>query len=154
MGGSGTLTPDKDVNSRWLALNNTLSERVHGALAKLGYRLEDLIIATQDTGQRASALEQEVYKTGCGKVLLLTHDLKSSTDHPGVISRAGFVVSVSHFEAVPPPSKRLSRAVKIVEEYDVEYEYILPPEAKQNASLSELAQSIAADLDKAHVLEK
>ena len=152
MGGGGTVTPSKDINSRWFAINSTLSRNVLSALSRLGYHVQGFIVDIQSTDQRAKALQQELYKTGCSKVLQITDELGSSAAQPGVLSKFTFVVSVSRLEAVSPPSKAYSRAVRIVEEYEVAYEY--DPNAKVAQDLSELAQSMATDVDKAGVLAK
>jgi hypothetical protein len=154
MGGGGTVTPDKDLNSHWVSLNSILARDLETALTNLGYRMQDFIVDIQDKAARAAALEAQVLKSGCGKVLQLTHELTSAPDKPGTYSKFTFVVSVSNFEAVTPSSKDITRAVRIAEKYEMAYEYAMTPKALGTLSFTDLAQSMAADVDKAGVLPK
>jgi hypothetical protein len=145
MGGGGTATKDLDTNARWVTLSSDLSHAVGSALASRGYHLSDFIVYLPDPEQRAKALEQTIYKTGCGKMLQITYDLSGASGAPA----SGFVVSVSRFEQTA--ASRTARSVGIIEEYNVEYEYI---PTKPKPTLGELAQSVADDLAKAGVLAK
>jgi hypothetical protein len=154
MGGGGTVTPDKDVNSHWFSLNSILSRNLVSALSQLGYRVQDFITDIPDADARGKALEDQVYKTGCWQVLRLTHELTAIPDKPGSFSKFTFVVSVFHLEQSPNPAKVNARIVKIAEKYEMAYQYEMTPQVIGKLSLTDLAQSMAADVVKASVLEK
>lgn len=154
IGGGGTVTADKDTNERWFILNSAVSRFLASALTKRGYRVQELISDIQGEDTRATALQQAVYKTGCSQVLRLTDELTSSKDHPGTVSKFDFVVSVLRLESLPPPSKAYTWAVRIAEKYEMAYEYDMKPDTIEKLSFSGLADSMAADVDKAHVLDK
>jgi hypothetical protein len=152
MGGGGSVTPDKNVNSRWFVINSTVSRNVMSALTVLGYRMEDFIVDIQDANKRAGALFQQLSRTGCGKVVQVVHQLRSA-DNSQYVTRFAFVVSVLHLEPADP-SNPAAKEIRFAGDYNKEYEYPLTKEIMENLSLSELARSIAADIDKAGVLEK
>jgi hypothetical protein len=154
MGGGGTVTPDKDVNTQWFSLNSILSRNLVSVLSQLGYRMQDFITDIPGADARGKALEDEVYKTGCWQVLRLTHELTPSPDKPGSFSKFTFVVSVFHLEQFPNPAKANARTVKIAEKYEMAYDYEMTPKVIGKLSLTDLAQSMAADVVKAGVLEK
>lgn len=152
-GGFGTMTQDQEVNGRWLGLNSDLSHAVSDKLGKAGYRLTDFIVYLPDPAKRAKVLEETVYKTGCHKVLQITFALSGGT--PGAPAskdapESGFVVSVSRLEQDVAPDGK-SRTLKIIEEYNVEYEYV---PSRPKPTLDSLAQSVTDDLVKAGLLEK
>ena len=149
MGGFGTMTQDQETNGRWLGFSSDLAHAVGDKLGKAGYRMSDFIVYLPDPTLRARALEETVYKTGCHKVLQISFDLRSTPDPKGA-PQSGFVVSLSRLEeSVAPDGK--SRTIKIIEAYNVEYEYV-PSHPKP--TLDALAQSVADDLAKAGLLEK
>jgi hypothetical protein len=154
IGGGGTVTSDKDVNSRWFSLNSILSRNLVSALSQLGYRMEDFITYLPNADAQGKAFEDQVYKTGCTQVLRLTHELTASPDKPASFSKFTFVVSVFHLEQFPTPSKTNARTVKIAEKYEMAYPYEMSPKVIGKLSLTDLAQSMAADVVKAGVLEK
>lgn len=148
-GGFGTMTPDPDTNGRWLGFNSDLSHAVSSRLGKAGYRLSDFVVYLPDPALRAKALEDTVYKTGCHKVLQISYDLRGPSA-PKDAPQSGFVVSVSRLEQTVAPDGK-SRTLKIIEEYNTEYEYI-PSHPKP--TLDGLAQSVTDDLVKSGLLEK
>jgi hypothetical protein len=150
MGTDGTGAKDADTNARWLALDSDLSHAVSGLLKQQGYRISDLIVYLPDRDKRGKALEDTVYKTRCHKVVQINFDLQSGTPDPKGAPQSGFVVSVSRLEQTIAPDGK-SRTLKIIEEYNTEYEYI--PERKK-PTLDGLARSISDDLVKAGLLEK
>jgi hypothetical protein len=150
MGAFGTITQDQHTNARWLTLGSDLSHTLSSLLTQQGYRIEDFIVYIPNAEVRAKALEDTIYKTGCHKVLQIHFDLQSGTSSPAGAPQSGFVVSVSRLEQTVAPDAK-SRTLKIIEEYNVEYEYV--PERKK-PTLEGLARSIADDLVKAGVLEK
>jgi hypothetical protein len=149
MGGGGPQTPDQSTYARWLGLASDLSHAVSRSLVKKGYRLSDFIIYLPDPDQRAKALEKTLYKTGCSKLLQISFALSSESNASGGAPASGFVVSVSRLEQTA--SSANSRGLRIAEEYNVEYEFA---PGKPKPTVAELAQSIADDLDKAHLLSK
>lgn len=149
MGGYGTMTQDQETNGRWLGFNSDLSHAVSGKLGTAGYRLSDFIVYLPDPDKRAKALEETVYKTGCHKVLQITYELRSSPG-PKDAPQSGFVVSVSRLEQDVAPDGK-SRTLKIIEEYNVEYEYV---PSRPKPTLDSLAQAVTDDLVKAKLLEK
>lgn len=153
-GGGGTVTPDQDTNSRWFILNSAVSRYLASALTKLGYPVQEFITSVQDEDKRADALQEQLYKSGCSQVLRLTDELTADPAHPGHLSKFTFVVSVLRLDELRPPSKAYTRSVRIAEKYEMAYEYPMKPGVIEKMSFSDLAQSMAADVDKAHVLQK
>jgi hypothetical protein len=150
MGGYGTMTQDQETNGRWLGLNSDLSHAVGDRLGKAGYRMSDFIVYLPDPTLRAKALEDTVYKTGCHKVLQISFDLHSGNAGAKDAPQSGFVVSLSRLEQDVAPDGK-SRTLKVIEEYNVEYEYV-PSHPKP--TLEGLAQSVTDDLVKAGLFEK
>lgn len=154
MGGGGTVTPDKDVNSRWVSLNSILARHLGNDLTKLGYRVQDFIVDIENADARSNALQAQLQKTGCGQVLELTHELTADPSKPGTFSKFTFVVSVLDLQSLVPTSKIYRRMIRIAEKYNTGYEYPMTPHVLEKLSLTDLAQTMADDVDKARVLQK
>jgi hypothetical protein len=155
--GTGTVeaignAPPEEVlrlKMKWGQLSLQLSGDVGGTLGKDGYHL---VPYTPDASAADSArlLENELYRTGCSKLLKITYDVSGATSSAADAPRFGFAVSVSRLEQTSATGAA-SRSVRIVEEYNVEYEYV--PE-RPKPTLAGLAQSVATDLKKAGVLPR
>lgn len=149
MGGFGTMTQDQETNAKWLGLSSDLAHSVGDKLGKAGHRISDFIVYLPDPTLRAKALQETVYKTGCHKVLQISFDLHS-TPGPKDAPQSGFVVALSRLEETVAPDGK-SRTIKIIETYNVEYEYI---PSRPKPTLDGLAQSVADDLAKAGLLDQ
>jgi hypothetical protein len=155
--GTGTVeairnAPTEDVlrlKMQWGQLALQLSSDLGGILGKHGYHLVPYA-PDESAADSARLLENEIYRTGCSKLLKVTYDLSGATSSSGDAPRSGFAVSVSRLEQASTGGAA-SRSVRIVEEYNVEYEYV-PNRPKP--TVTGLAQSVAADLEKAGVLPK
>jgi hypothetical protein len=155
--GTGTVEPIRNappedvlrLKMRWGQLSLQLSSDLGGILGKHGYHL--VPYAPDETAaDSARLLENEIYRTGCSKLLRITYDLSGATSGTGDAPRSGFAVSVSRLEQTSATGAA-SRSVRIVEEYNVEYEYV-PDRPKP--TLAGLAQSVAIDLEKAGLLPR
>lgn len=140
--GFGT-TPEKaspDLTRQWSILATALFHDLSRALGQMGYRVQEQLMLRTDPQDRGPLLEAELQKTGCGHLLQVTYEL---TGQGG-----GFGITVSSLEQT---AQKPRRAVRIVETYNVGYEFA--PE-KPKPTVSDLAASIAQDVDHAKVLPK
>jgi hypothetical protein len=154
IGGGGTVTADKAVNSNWLKANGALSRDVLTELSALGYKVRGFVVDTPDADARAHTVGVYIARTGCGKLLQIAHELRTGAKHS---SRFAFVITVLHLEpagAAAPAAGSSGRAVRLADDYSRQYEYAMTAKVRQRLPLGKLARTIAADLDKAGVLSK
>lgn len=150
MGGGGTDTGNQDVNNRWFVVNSHVSRQLMADLQGDGYHIVDFIVDIRDVNKRVAAMMQQLHSAGCGQVIQLTDDLSASALKPNLISRFAFSVSVIE-PKIDPASPR---TVHIDGSYKKDYGYPLTSDVMQHLSLSELARTMATDLENAGVLHK
>jgi hypothetical protein len=150
LGGGGTVTTSDDVNSRWFVVNSAISRALMTDLDADGYRIVDFIVDIRNVDQRAAAMMQQLHSAGCEQVIEVGDELRGSAANPQVVSRFAFVVSVLQ-PKIDPSSPR---TVDVGGTYQKNYEYPMTAEVLQQLSVSQLAKTMATDLEHAGALRK
>jgi hypothetical protein len=153
LGGGGTVTHSEDVDSKWFVINSGISKKLIEALVAKGYRIEETIVDVRDADRRFGVLVKHLQDARCDRAIQLAHILRISTEgQHATITAFDFQVSVvrpvlNSNEGGTPP-----KTGQVKSDYSKDYEYPLTSEIMQNLSFSELAQTMAADLEKSGAL--
>lgn len=153
LGGGGTVTHNEDVDSRWFVINSGVSKFLIEALVARGYQIEEAIVDVRDADKRFGVLVRHLQSAGCDRAVQLAHVLKFTTEgQHAQITAFDLQVSVvrlvsSDKEGAPAPTTG-----QVQSDYTKDYEYPLTAEVMQNLSLSELARTMATDLEKSGTL--
>jgi len=150
LGGGGTVTTSDDVNSRWFVVNSAISRALMTDLSADGYRIVDFIVDIRDVNKRAAALMQRLHSAGCEQVIEVGDELRGSVAQPQVVSRFAFVISVLQ----PNVDPTAPRTLQVGGTYQKDYEYPMTAEVLQALSVSQLAKTMATDLEHAGALQK
>jgi hypothetical protein len=145
MGGGGAVFASDDQNNKWFLINRAVSQAVADSLQGMGYRIEPLIVDIRDNAQRMKMLGAEVTREKCNRIIQIAHGLSGeSKTTPGMAANFDFDVSVL---GVTPDGKLTGISQKT-------YSYPLTKQVMETLSMSEVGKTIAADIDKAHVIDK
>lgn len=144
LGGGGMVFPDSALNDRWFTINKTLSGDLADALAARGYRIDTLIVRATDNEARLKAVITEMDRSTCNKVVQVAHALVG----PGQVAES-FQFTITILGVAPT-----ARGIGLTGQYEKTYTYPLTKEVMETLSLSGLAATMAADIERSGLLAR
>jgi len=146
LGGGGTVFPDNSLNERWFQINSAVSGYLADTLAANGYHIERLIVDIRENGARLKALSAEMNRTGCNKVVQVSHSLTGTGEYVD-----SFVFEVSVLGVSPSPN---SGKLAFTGEFEKSYKFPLVKEVIETLPLNGLATQMATEVENSGRLTK
>ena len=146
LGGNGSRFKNTEFNQRWINVNRAAWTAAIQKLYHLHYRVEPLFSEGPDPQESLQDVYKKMREKQCDQVIQLSHELTISSE-PNAIPHLSLDVLVFHLEKDPN-----GQSAKIVGDYQHKYPFVLTKEVMENLKISDVGETIATDVDAAHVL--